>query len=347
MFKEIYKEMRNCEYPFYIWGNGSMAHVVYKKLQDEGISVAGYFVNVNTQWQEQHDDLMPCLTLQQLREQERSFAVVMGHGHIELMAKIQQEALVKSVYVIPNPYDYYLPDKEVISQALAGGLEEVYTYLADQESRDNLWAYFAVHSDRYQEFYQKVRKLEGMFTPYVWQLRETEVYYDVGAWNGDTVREFLAASKGNYKAIEAFEPDPDASKVLRQSVRDLKNIHCHQMGLASTAGKMQIQGSGTQSAFMESTDKGSIPVCRLDDITGELLLPTLLKIGVPRLTLDILQGAEKLIRKVKPRLIISIAWGGGNDLLDTIKLVHRTNPEYQLALRYRLLLPTQLWLYAY
>ena len=29
MFKEIYKEMRNCEYPFYIWGNGSMAHVVY------------------------------------------------------------------------------------------------------------------------------------------------------------------------------------------------------------------------------------------------------------------------------------------------------------------------------
>lgn len=347
MFEEIYKELRNCEYPLYIWGNGSMAHVVFRKLQDEDIPVAGYFVNVNTQWQEQHEDLLPCLTLQQLRDRKRPFVVVMGHGHIELMSQIKEELLVKSVYVIPNPYDYYLPDKEVVSQALDGGIEEVSPYLADQESRDNLWAYFAIHSDRYQEFYQKVRKLEGMFKPDVWQLRETEVYYDVGAWNGDTVREFLAASKGNYKAIEAFEPDPDASKVLRQSVRDLKNIRCHQMGLASASGKMQLQGCGTQSAFIESTVAGNIPVCRLDDIVGEFLMPTLMKLGVRSFNLDILHGAEKLIRKTKPRLIINIAVGSGNDLLDTIKWVHRINPKYQLALRYRLLMPTQLWLYAY
>ncbi len=347
MFESIYNEMRKCEYPIYIWGNGSMAHVVYKKLQDEDIPVAGCFVNVNTQWQEQQETLLPCLTLQQLLEQEIPFVVVMGHGHIELKSQIQQETLVKYVYVIPNPYDYYLPESAVISQAFNGGLDEVYPYLVDKESRDNLWAYFVVHSDRYEKFYQKVRKIEGMFLPDVWQLRESEVYYDIGAWNGDTVREFLAASNGKYEGIEAFEPDPEASKALIQSVSDVKNIHCHRMGLASTPGKMQLQGSGTQSAFMKNTDVGNIPVGRLDDVSRELLPPTLLKVGVPRLTLDILQGAKKLIREVKPRLILCVTWGEGNDLLNTIKCVKRLNSTYKLALRYRLLMPTQLWLYAY
>ncbi len=347
MFEAVYKAMGECEYPLYIWGNGSMAHVVYQKLQQEDIPVAGYFVNVDTRWKEQHEDVLPCLTLQQLQEQKMPFAVVMGHGHIELIHQIQQEELVRTVYVIPNPYDYYIPEPEVIHQALNGGLEEVHSYLVDKESRVNLEVYFALHSGRYQEFYQRAQTLKGMFWPDVWQLRDKEVYYDVGAWNGDTVREFLDASNGKYEAIEAYEPDPEAIRALRHSVRDYPHIRCQQMGLASTPGKMQIQGGGTQSAFMASSERGGIPVCRLSDIASKLLPPTLLKIGVPRLTLDILQGAAELICKAKPRLILSIAWGTGNDLLDTLKWVHKTNPKYKLALRYRLLMPTQLWLYAY
>ncbi|WP_296787135.1 FkbM family methyltransferase [Selenomonas sp.] len=347
MFESIYETMRGCEYPIYIWGNGSMAHVVYKKMQEQAVLVQGYFVNVSTCWQEQHRDVLPRLTLQELREQNKPFAVVMGHGHIELMSQIQQEELVKEVFIIPNPYDYYIPEQNVVRQALADGIDAVRSYLVDKESQDNLLAYFTVHTENYRDFYQKVKMLDGLFYPDIWQFREDEVYYDIGAWNGDTVREFLAANNKKYKSIEAFEPDPVASMELIRSVEGKDSIHCHRIGLASTPGKMQIQGSGTQSAFIEKTEMGNIPVYRLDDVVEKNGTPTLIKIGVPKLTLDILQGAKLTIQKNKPRLIISVAWGTSNDLLDTIKWVKQINPEYKLALRYRLLMPTQLWLYAY
>ena len=347
MYDAIYEEMRKCEHPLYIWGNGSMAHVVYHKLQSESIPVKGYFVNVNTQWQEQHEDMIPCLTLQQLYEKQLSFAVVMGHGHIELMSEISQEDLVKKVYVIPNPYDYYVPKEDVIKRAFEGGIDEVSSWLVDAESRDNLWAYFEAHSENYRGFYQKARMLSNMFHPDVWQLREAEVYYDIGAWNGDTIREFLQADRGKSKAIEAFEPDPIAYRELANSVQENPYIICHQIGLSSVSETMRMHSGGTQSAFMENGEKGDIPVRRLDELANEISPPTLIKIGVPRLTLAILHGAVSLIGNVKPRLILSVAWGNGNDLLDTIKWVHDTNPEYKLALRYRLLMPTQLWLYAY
>ena len=41
------------------------------------------------------------------------------------------------------------------------------------------------------------------------------------------------------------------------------------------------------------------------------------------------------------------AIGKGNDLFDTLRWIHDINPKYKLALRYRLFIPTQLWLYAY
>ncbi len=347
MYEEIYETMRESKYPIYIWGNGSMAHVVYQKVIREYISVEGFFVNVSTRWQEQHEDSLPCLTLQHLLDKQLPFAVVMGHGHIELMREISRNKLVKDVYVIPNPYDYYIPEKNVIEKALDGGIAEVYPWLIDAESRDNLWAYFVAHSDKYREFYNKARTINGLFCPDVWRLREEEVYYDIGAWNGDTIREFLVANNGRYKSIEAFEPDAVVSKDLIHSIQAYPNIRCHKIGLSNISGVMRIQGSGTQSAYIENVESGNIPVCRLDDLAGKLMPPTIMKIGVPKLTLAILHGAELLIRSTKPRLIISIAWGNGNDLLDTIKWIHQVNTEYKLALRYRLLMPTQLWLYAY
>lgn len=347
VYDVIYEEMRKCAYPLYIWGNGSMAHVVYNNLRKKGIPVKGYFVNVSTCWQEKHDDGVPCISLQKLREQQLPFCVVMGHGHIELRSQISQEFLVKEVFVIPNPYDYYIPQRDVIRSAFEGEIEEVSSWLVDRESRDNLWAYFMVHSEKYQMFYQKVRIIREMFCPDVWQLREKEIYYDIGAWNGDTIREFLAADCGRYRAIEAFEPNGVASRYLINFAKAYKNIRCHQVGGANISGTMHIQGNGTQSAFMESVDDGDVLVCRLDDLTDKLMQPTLVKICVPQLTLSILQGGEEMIRNMKPRLIVNVAIGKGNDLFDTLRWIHDINPKYKLALRYRLFIPTQLWLYAY
>ena len=339
--------MRKCEYPLYIWGNGSMAHVVYQKLNKEDIPVKGFFVNVSTQWQEQHEDELPCLTLQQLLDEKNPFAAVMGHGHIELIHEILQDELVKNMYVIPNPYDYYIPEKDVIERAMDSGIDEVSSWLIDAESRDNLWAYFVAHSENYRDFYNRVRKINGIFCPDVWKLREKEIYYDIGAWNGDTVREFLEINNGKYETIEAFEPDNVASRELLHCLQDYPNIRCHQIGLSNISGTMRMQGAGTQSAYIENIENGNIPVYKLDDLAEKLMPPTMMKIGVPKLTLAILQGAEMLIRSMRPRLILSVAWGAGNDLLDTIKWVHQVNKEYKLALRYRLFMPTQLWLYAY
>ncbi len=60
-------------------------------------------------------------------------------------------------------------------------------------------------------------------------LRDNEVIVDLGAYDGDTIREFLTVTKGKYKKIIAFEPDEKNFKKLVRKTEKLDNIERHNL----------------------------------------------------------------------------------------------------------------------
>ncbi len=86
-----------------------------------------------------------------------------------------------------------------------------------------------------------------------------ETYLDLGAYNGDTVQEFLQLTRGRYKKIVALEPDPKNFKKLTDFVRqnELKKITCLQAGVWNDCGSLELTGNGgRQSTFWEADRSG-------------------------------------------------------------------------------------------
>lgn len=124
-------------------------------------------------------------------------------------------------------------------------------------------------------------------------------------------------------------------------------IILNSIALGNSSGFVELSNENTQSAFMRKTDNASITMHRLDDLVVNKEKPTLIKICVPMMTLDVLRGAEKTIKKYNPKLIVNVSIGINNDMIDTIRWINRCNENYSIVLRYRLYMPTQLWLYAF
>jgi hypothetical protein len=62
------------------------------------------------------------------------------------------------------------------------------------------------------------------------QLTAHENLVDLGAYDGDTIREFLAATGGEYDYITALEPDEKNFKKLLKNTEELFDITCLNMG---------------------------------------------------------------------------------------------------------------------
>ena len=62
------------------------------------------------------------------------------------------------------------------------------------------------------------------------KLGNNEVYVDLGAYNGDTIDEFLYYCGGSYRKIIAFEPNSKNFAKLQAHCENLKNIDLWQLG---------------------------------------------------------------------------------------------------------------------
>jgi FkbM family methyltransferase len=150
------------------------------------------------------------------------------------------------------------------------------------------------------------------------QLRSGDCFYDVGAHTGFFA---LIASRfiGSSGKIVAFEPDPDNAATLEA---DMAKNGIHQTTLVEAAvwsapGEVIFQraldaSNRTQGQVLTEPNprlkRIPIPAIRLDDFIFEERnpVPQLIKMDVEGAEWDALQGAQRLLDRVKPRLLCEV-----------------------------------------
>lgn len=270
-------------------------------------------------------------------------------------------SMVGSQQCIADFRDYYKPTS--IAEALikdADKIQRCYDLLADNESKDLLVTKLALIASGgnlallkkfLQEFSLPYRqfgmfKQEGTTEDYYYfnndviQLKDGEVFVDVGAFDGDTVATFSEACERcdiMYEAIIAFEPDPSCHKKLAESCRNLKNVECHQLGLGEANGVIRFMTSDVEDRFavgIEHAEGGhEIRVVTLDEFLQERRI-TLIKMDpganiIPKL----LRGAKKTISRQHPKLALGV-YHSLQAIYDIPLLVHSLHPGYKLYLRH-------------
>lgn len=129
----------------------------------------------------------------------------------------ERPEILARFFAISRQHETYAPhlplfgDESVVSPAwlLAHEteLEAVYERLADSKSRRVFCDILDYKLSGKLTYLEGVsRRWDDLLTLFSWSDRER--YVDLGAYNGDTLREFLALTDGQYEHLDAVEPDP-------------------------------------------------------------------------------------------------------------------------------------------
>lgn len=164
---------------------------------------------------------------------------------------------------------------------------------------------------------------------------DDEVIFDCGAFDGDSIRQYLARRPADDRArIVAFEPDPAtfarlAEYRLRLPSAMRERIRIEPWAVADTSGEVRFAALGSVRSGVEQLGTATAIGCALDDVG---VVPTLIKMDVEGFELAALRGSAQILRNHKPVLAISL-YHHASDLWTIPNYLKMLVPDYRFFLR--------------
>ena len=137
-------------------------------------------------------------------------------------------------------------------------------------------------------------------------LSEKESFVDIGAYDGDTIKEFLKYSKGEFENIYALELCQSNFDKLAEYAAALpcaEKIHCINKGCWDSLQEVRYGEELSSSAIGKGAMIGIVD--RLDTILANQPV-TLIKMDIEGAEMNALRGAENIIRTRKPKMAICV-----------------------------------------
>lgn len=221
-------------------------------------------------------------------------------------------------------------EKEVLNDN-RNKLERVYNDLSDYQSKMIYKKIIEARFTKKIDFLSQTCQTNQYFPEDIFSLSENEVFVDAGAFDGDTIRQFLKITKQKYKYIYAFEPDESNLKKMKKNHYD-ENIIVYNAGLYDKTAQIGFSANKGGSSTVEIENSNKIQTYKFD----ELELPdhkiTFVKMDIEGSELKALKGMKETIKKYKPKLAICI-YHKFEDLWELPMYIKELVPEYRLYMR--------------
>ena len=227
--------------------------------------------------------------------------------------------------------------------------EKMYQSLEDYRSKK---VFYAILNNWYNyDFINLEQVMEKCFSHYfdldIIPSCQEEVFVDLGAFNGDTVEDFIKIYGDNYKKIYAYEMTEQSMRELKERVKNYPRIIYEQKAVSDEVGmgSIKIHEISTSSNQLELEEIGEIEVTSLDDDINEKI--TMIKMDIEGSELKALKGAENHIIKDRPKLLLSV-YHGYEELLILWEYLEKLDLSYHYYLRYYggPIFPTEIVLFA-
>jgi len=268
--------------------------------------------------------------------------ILFGNTHVlTLVAECSRYGIEK--WILPAALRSWCPltceigicndDKQYTEEIIAA-----HHLLADNKSRDVLMAFVRYHHTFFNDF----STLNDPIMYFPDDLRgriDYSFFIDAGAYQGDTlqdwIREFNPANKKS--KYYAFEPDASSFAKLQDIACALPEVvNPINAALGSKNGIITISGHGAGAHISEMTlpDGGghTLHVKRIDDLFANDH-PTIIKADVEGSEIALLSGAEYTIRRCRPALAISV-YHKYSDIWVIPQWISKLDCGYEIYLRH-------------
>ena len=242
--------------------------------------------------------------------------------------------------------ELYAPDVPVFGETLFtieffndnyARFEAVYNSLADEESKriyENVISYKLTGDIR---FLWESESDKAQVYNEILDCTSIKSYLDLGAYNGDTIREMLFYNPQLQSAV-ALEPDARNFRKLCEYAQGVENcdIKCINSGAWNENTTLLFDASGNRNAGIVS--KGNIvsKIKEVNVVSVDSILDggqiDYIKYDVEGSEKEALLGSAQTIKAHAPKLLVSL-YHRSEDLFSLPELVKDLNPDYSLYLR--------------
>ncbi len=333
---DLWTYLQSAGLPIVLYGMGNGADKLIAQLSTRGLEVADFFASDGFVRGHSFHGKTVC-TFDEILAKYEDFIVLLSFGSSlpELLARFEELSHRCRFFVPELPIagetlftaDYY--------ESVRDRLDEVRALLADERSQevfDGIVEYRL--TGKIEPLLSTCDAREEVFR--ILHPKRYERYLDLGAYNGDTIRELLTYQP-RLQRIWALEPDRRSFRKLMESA-ERDGFHslltAEQAGAWESDGTLYVSDEGSRNSHLTDAPVGrSKPVSvRSPDslLQGERV--DYIKYDVEGAEWQALQGSVDTIARWKPDLAVSL-YHRAEDLWRLPLLVHRMNPSYQLYLR--------------
>jgi FkbM family methyltransferase len=338
--------IRASERPVLVWGAGWAASLALRFLKAHGVRVADVVVDVETAIHEDiiEHNLVP-LSPERAAIKYSKASVVCGFytnkiyedfaNKIKHLKKLGVDATAYAfdLHIMMYPERRYTID---FVQSNLPAFESLSETLRDELSRETLTAFI---QQRVSGKYGPIEPLvvpHQYFTTTVYNLHDQEVFVDCGAYDGDTIRDFIDGverSTGNrvFRRIYAFEPNKEPLAKLTDCYGSLDSFVLVGKGVWNQKEALRFSSDRLRSSKVSDSGDVEIILDCLDNMIPHSK-PTLIKMDVEGAELAALHGARKLISQHAPRIAVCV-YHKNDDLITIPNFIKSLDIPYRLYLR--------------
>jgi FkbM family methyltransferase len=167
-------------------------------------------------------------------------------------------------------------------------------------------------------------------------LTDDEVFVDCGAYDGDSIHDFLGRCAGRFGRIVALEPDPQNVARLEASLGELsegtrRRLEIVPVAAASRRGRLCFNATGTVAASVGEAGATEVACAPMDEILRERI-PTYIKMDIEGSESEALAGARAVTAAHAPVLAVCL-YHRQHDLWQLPLQIRALNQCYRLFLR--------------
>jgi FkbM family methyltransferase len=306
-----------------LFGAGGFGRSINRKLRELQIQPLAFADNNQALWGKRIDgtEVISPMQAASLYGQHAVFVVSIWNGEAadRMGDRVRQLKSLGCRVVLPFGHLFWkyheaflphycldLPEKLLTQKHLVRAAMQLWS---DNSSREEFVAQVGFRTSL--DFDLISRSVEGKhyFPPGLFSITDDEVFVDCGAFDGDTMADFVQQTGGRFREFLAFEPDPITYPRLQARVESLdggirERIKIRQEATGRKPGTIDFQATGT---MLSTTGSGSsvVPVTDLDSALATVE-PTYIKFDVEGFELEALMGAAQVLSRTRPILAVSL-----------------------------------------
>ncbi len=325
---DIWTKLKDIDKPILLYGTGNGADKIFAELTRLGIPISGVFASDgfvrNRDWRG-----FRVLSLAQAEDIFGDFILLFSFGS-------DRPEVIENLKYIMSRHETLAPEVPV-----AGGeifnlefarrhrseIEESYSLLFDEKSKEVFreTMLFKLDGDINRLFSVESPKDESFG---ILDLKSGYSFLDLGAYNGDTVREFISRV-GDFSHITALEPDSKSFKKLERLTDEL-SIERINAAISKECGFINFGNKASRGSVAGGDLK--IPCITVDSLTQNKSFDYI-KFDIEGMELDAIIGAEQTVRRDKPKMRIA-AYHKSEDYFKIPLLISKYRRDYKIHMRH-------------